>query len=90
MTRGIACYATSLGATDKFQHTLTKAIVYLMVSKIKHNREEDFASFLINNPEFVNCLPALLSEHYSLDRLNSDEAKRKFVEPDIKPFNRLN
>ena len=86
VTTGISSYATSLGATDKFQHTLTEAIVRIMAIRANNKCEVTFPDFLTNNPDLVENLPKVLNTYYSHDRLNSDLAKRTYLEPDRQPF----
>ena len=42
VTNGISGYAASLGATDKFQHTLTEALVRNMADRIKTSKFGQF------------------------------------------------
>lgn len=86
VTNGIASYAKSLGATDKFQYTLTQAIVYIMAPRMTNTKELEFSDFLNRNCDLVESLPNLLAMHYSSERLNSRDAKTMFLPPDIKPF----
>ncbi len=41
---GISAYASSLGATDKFQHTLTEAIIRIMAVRMKQKPFDSFVS----------------------------------------------
>ena len=83
---GIQAYATHLGATGKYHHTLTVAIVRLMNGRIQKSRHTSFAQFLDENPDLLNNLPQLLQQHYSQDLLYSERAKSVYVEPDLLPF----
>lgn len=80
---GIKRYAESLGATDKFHHTLTEAIVRLMALKKQDSTETGFEGFLSAHPELVNDLPALLANYYSEAVLKSATAKQEYVAPDL-------
>lgn len=86
VTTGISNYANSLGATDKFQHTLTEAIVRIMAMRIEKHPTNSFASFLQANPDLVKDIWGVVGTYYSSETLNSEQAKKQFVEPDLKPF----
>lgn len=86
VTKGISAYANSLGAKDKFQHTLTEATVRIMASRLKQSNESSLDEYLDNNSDLIEDLWQVISDHYSKERLTSDKAKASFVEPDLKPF----
>lgn len=81
---GISAYAASLGAEGKFHHTLTEAIVRIMHVRMKQARTLEFDEFLTKNPDLIENMKEILLFHYSEERLNSPEAKRSFMEPDIR------
>lgn len=83
---GIKAYAESLGATDKFHHTLTEAIVRLMAVRMGSESEESFEDFLKVNSDLVNNLPQVLAKHYSQSVLDSQPAKKEYVVPDLACF----
>jgi len=86
ITKGIEAFAVSLGANDKFHHTLTEAIVRIMYRRCQKGEVKTFEKFLQTNPDLVNNIIDLVHIYYSNDRLNSEIAKREFVFPDIKSF----
>lgn len=83
---GISAYATSLGATDKFHHTLTEAVVRIMALRVENDEYGDFETFLLGNNDLVKSLRSIIETYYSHELLNSDVAQKQFVEPDLKPF----
>lgn len=83
---GIDQYATSLGAADKFNHTLTEATVRIMASRIQSDQCDNFADFKSRNPDIVNNLKSVLSQHYDHHTLFGEQAKRQFVQPDKQPL----
>ena len=85
-TKGIAAYANSLGATGKFHHTLTEAIVRIMYSRFQAANDENLEEYLGRNQDLVDNMWAVLHEFYSRENLFTDLAKREFVEPDLKPL----
>jgi len=69
---------------DGYHDTITVAFVTVIASRMKP--DEDFPTFRDRNPDlFDRAFPALL-KHYSPQRLYSEEAKRKFIAPDLEPL----
>lgn len=89
-TSGIARYAASLGATDKFHHTLTEATVRIIGQRFNTQNKVSFDTFMQHNPDLVTDLKSVIAQHYSEQCLNTIDAKRRFVEPDLKPFTDAN
>lgn len=86
VTSGIARYAATLGATDKFHHTLTEATIRIIWQRMQQQQSADFHIFLELNKDMETDLKSAISFHYSDDCLNSALAKSQFVEPDLTPF----
>ncbi len=86
VTRGISDYANSLGATDKFQHTLTEAIVRIMAERLKESEAGDLGNFLAANPDLVQDVLGLVKRYYSDALLASPTARERFVAPDLLPL----
>jgi hypothetical protein len=86
VTNGISTYASSLGATDKFQHTLTEAIVRIMANRLNSGNEDSFEAYLATNRDLFDDILSVVKVHYSGERLNSDSARASFVAPDLRPF----
>ncbi|NMP31572.1 hypothetical protein HII17_08360 [Thalassotalea sp. M1531] len=81
---GIKFYAESLGATDKFNYTITDAIIRIIHRRIKLQEIKEWSLFLSNNEDLVlNALEVLLN-HYSKALLFSNRARQSLVQPDIK------
>jgi hypothetical protein len=81
---GIDRFATHLGAPDKYNRTLSEAVVRLMAGPATAARSWD--SFLATNPILVANIRGLLAQYYSNERLFSAEAKRSFLTPDRQPL----
>lgn len=81
---GVSSYACSLGAADKFRHTLTEATVRIMALRMQ--KHSNFLEFLASNNDLVEELSSVLAQHYSHELLYSDKAKVEFVMPDLKPL----
>jgi len=83
VTTGIKVYANSLGATNKFQHTLTEAIVRIMAIRMKKKDADTLEAYLADNQDLVEDISAVVATHYSYDLLNSERARTEFVSPDL-------
>jgi hypothetical protein len=85
-TSGIETYADSLGATDKFRHTLTEAVVRIMAQRMAVGQADTLDDFLADNPDLLQDLPGVLATHYSPETLRSEAARHGFVPPDRSPL----
>jgi len=86
VTQGIADYAASLGAKDKFQHTLTEAVVRIMAVRMAHNPELTFAAFIEHNRDLLEDMIGVIAVHYSEERLVSVAARSTYLAPDREPI----
>jgi hypothetical protein len=84
--RGIERFAAHLGVPQKYNETLTAALVRLMARGGGADRSLSFPAFLAANPELVDDAKALLARHYSPALLESAEARHGFVPPDREPL----
>lgn len=66
----IGRYAVSLGAPDKFHWTVTEALMRLLHARVA----------------LTGDARALLAQHYSAQLLASEQARRRFVAPDLAPL----
>lgn len=83
---GIHDLATALGAAEKFHYSLSEALVLIMAGRMQGSAPTDFEAFLAANPDLLADARGLLATHYSDERLESVEARRHWVEPDLAPF----
>jgi hypothetical protein len=81
---GIKQLAIQFGAPDKFNHSLTEALMRIMHKRIRLNPQQTFEEFLQHNREMVLDAQGLLAKYYSLQHLNSDAARQGWLPPDIK------
>ncbi|RJG16944.1 hypothetical protein [Massilia cavernae] len=84
--RGIRAYATHLGATSKFHHTITVALLHLLRAGGATDRNLSWYQFVNANQALMHNARAALALHYSDARINSDDARQHFVEPDLAPL----
>jgi hypothetical protein len=82
---GIEAYAAHLGARDKFHRTVTEAMVRLLAAA-GTQRFTDWESYRAAIPDLVADARASLARHYSAPLLAGDEARRRFVAPDLAPL----
>lgn len=83
---GIHRFAAHLGVPQKYNHTLTEALVRLMAQGGAADPAKGFAAFLAANPELVADAKGVLARHYSSERLESPAARAAFVAPDRAPL----
>jgi hypothetical protein len=83
---GISRYANGLGATGKFHHTLTEAIVRIMASRLEGTSYNNLDDYLSCNPDLVNDVAKVVRHYYSDQCLNSAEARQGFIAPDLRGF----
>ncbi len=84
--RSINAYASSLGATDKFHHTLTEAMTRIIHARMARTEAEDFDAFVQANNDLLTQAACVLGQHYSKAGLNNAPARRRFVAPDLAPL----
>jgi hypothetical protein len=83
---GIARLAAHLGVPGKYHRTLTEALVRLMAHGGAASAELGWEEFLRANPALVSDARGLLARHYTPERLESAEARARFVPPDRLPL----
>lgn len=84
---GIRDLATKFGVPEKFNHTLSEALMRLMAERMHGEGEKDFDAFLQANADLVDDCVGVLARHYSDELLNSDAARTGWVLPDRLPLN---
>jgi hypothetical protein len=82
----IRAYAESLGATGKFNQTLTMALLSLVAQAMARDGWHDWEDFRLANPELFADVRPILARHYTSERLASDSARKSFLEPDLEPL----
>lgn len=86
VTAYLSAYVAALGATDKYNTTLTIAAVKAVYHFMQKSAFKNFSDFIASNPRLNTEFKSLLSSHYSTDIYNNPEAKVKFLEPELLPF----
>ena len=75
-----------IGAKHKFNATLTIAAIKATHHFMLKSKSNNFKDFIEEFPRLKNNFKELLGQHYGIDIFNSKEAKTKFLEPDLLPF----
>lgn len=86
VTQGLMAYTQSLGAADKYNHTLTVAAAKAVNHFINKSKSQKFPKFIKEFPRLKSDFMALLEMHYNRTTLLAEDAKSAYVEPDLMPF----
>jgi hypothetical protein len=81
---GIQKLNARIGSPDGYHETITVAFVRVIASRLE--RGECYAAFRERNPEVFDRKLGALLHHYTKERLYSAEARRAFIDPDVKPL----
>jgi hypothetical protein len=82
MAMAIRCYATSLGAAEKYHETITRAWMQLVADAVENAPpNESFEDFMARCPDLFD--KGRLNAHYSAELLASDAARSAWIEPDL-------
>lgn len=80
--QAIARLARRLGAPEKYNRTLSEALVRLMAQRGAADSRLCWAAFLAANTDLVADARGVLARHYETETLNSRAARESFVPPD--------
>ena len=80
-------YTDNLGASDKFNKTVTIAAVKAVYHFMQKSESDNFPDFVQEFPRLKTNFRDLLACHYGeVDIFHSEQAKLEFIEPDLLPF----
>ena len=79
-SRSINTIATSAGAADKFNTTITLAFLSLIAERMNTTHYNSFDDFIEQNQDLLSA--KVLAKWYSPERLGSDLARTVFLMPD--------
>ncbi|MFL1897256.1 hypothetical protein ACJRPK_16250 [Aquimarina sp. 2-A2] len=79
-------YVQHLGASDKYNATLTQAAIKAVHHFIQKSTTNTFEGLLCEFPRLETNFKELMSCHYSFDIYTCDAAKKSFLTPDLLPF----
>jgi hypothetical protein len=74
------------GAESKYNDTLTVAAVRIVNRFVKAYKTKSFEKFILANDELLTDFKALVMQHYKTDIFTSEVAKKRFINPDLIPF----
>ncbi|MCB0633435.1 MAG: hypothetical protein R2824_29490 [Saprospiraceae bacterium] len=74
------------GDGTKFHKTLTVAAVRAVYHFMQKFRSDNFADFIVEFPRLKHSFKELLDFHYTAKRLQNQDARYEYVEPDLVPF----
>jgi hypothetical protein len=84
MRDGIRRFAAAAGASQKYHETITVLWMRLLEEVRARGASGELADVLAAHPELAD--KDLPLQYYSRDRLFSDEARRAWVAPDLRPL----
>jgi len=79
-------FVKSLGAADKYNHTLTVAAIRAVNHFYNKTEAENFETFILKNPRLKFNFRELIAAHYETDIFKSETAKRQWLEPELLAF----
>jgi len=79
-------FVDSLGASDKYNKTVTIAAVRAVYHFMLKSETANFKDFIAENPRLKHNFKELLRFHYKTDIFNSELAKKEYLEPELLPF----
>jgi hypothetical protein len=82
----IQTYVAQLGASDKYNETVTVAAVRAIYHFMLKSQADNFKDFMEEFPRLKYQFKDLLAAHYETDIFNSADAKEKYLEPELLPF----
>lgn len=86
ITNQLKKYVEFLGATDKYNETVTVAGIKIVNHFMKTSTATNFVDFIEQNEQLISNFKRLLSAHYTTNIFESKEAKRKYISPELIPF----
>jgi hypothetical protein len=84
LCRSLLELATTHGVAQRFHHTLTVAWVRIIEFERRSNPDMPFDALAVASPALLNKDTPLW--YYSRERLYSDEARHRWIEPDLQPL----
>lgn len=86
VTTQLRAYVKTLGATDKYNETLTVAAVKAVYHFYLRTEHVSFQDFILKNKRLKENFRELMNAHYSTDIFRSEVAKKHFLAPELLPF----
>lgn len=82
----LQAFVKSLGATGKYNTTLTIAAIKAVYHFMQRSNATDFKTFIMEFPRLKYNFKDLMAAHYKTDIFNVEKAKKEFLLPELLPF----
>ena len=82
----LIAFTASVGASEKYNKTLTIAAVKTVNHFMGRCSSVSFPEFIVEFPILKNDFKRLIFAHYSTDIFKSELAKREWIEPELRPY----
>ncbi len=79
-------FATLAGDPGKYNKTLTIAAIKAVHHFMLKSESATFKEFIVEFPRLKYNFRDLMDAHYGIDIFNSEEARTRYLEPDLLPF----
>ena len=84
VTKGIRHFATHHGSAERYNDTMTRFWLRVVNLGISRHPELTFDELLAAEPHLLD--KSLPFRHWSRERMNRDDAKQHWAEPDLRPM----
>ena len=82
----LKAYTRSLGVAEKYNETVTVAAIRAIYHFRLRSKARSFDSFIQDTPKLSSSFKELMAAHYSENIFNSEMARKKYIDPDLLPF----
>lgn len=82
----LQAFTISLGAADKYNHTVTVAAIRAVYHFMLKSDCSHFRDFITEAPRLKTEFRQLMEAHYSTNIFTSATARKEFLQPDLLPF----
>jgi len=79
-------FVASVGATDKYNKTLTIVAIRAVNHFRSKSKSNDFKNYIAEFPKLKTDFKSLINSHYSINIFSSQKSKTEFIKPDLIPF----
>ncbi|GGD30725.1 hypothetical protein [Flavobacterium orientale] len=86
ITTQLQNYVRHLGATGKYNDTLTVAAIKVVKHFMQKQKLATFHEFITSYPQLKQNFKNCIDQHYSTDIFKCEKAKEKYLEPDLLAF----
>lgn len=84
-TSALRALTERLGMPQKYHETITWFFVIVIAHRVASSRSRTWEGFKTENSDLIGKSSTLLRRYYSAARLDSADARRAFVLPDLAP-----